>query len=306
MISKIKDLVSPSPVTIALKDLYFYSNDQQMSTQQQISRRLKPFFTSQINKVQFLEQLIQILSNILEIEGMYFQKIKILILAHIIISSQTARNEFSKFLLSSTIDINLKQEDYSSQQYLLLCQKYFCYIYKLAANTTLISEDVQKPQDDYMIYFTLANQCYSGLQLQPLMESIKPQCPLIANIVKFLYQDLQDIYTFILKDVKYLISRDQTREKQREQLQELYKECYTLQDKLLDFYKFNRSFPHYGNIMPPQSILFKCNLQTEGNQQRTKEIPKTTKHSMAKVIQFHSRPLSPKNENLQTTQNHFM
>ncbi|CAD8108047.1 unnamed protein product [Paramecium sonneborni] len=230
-----------------------------------------------------------------------------LLLVHIIISSQVARSDFSKIIINTKLNINIKANDGTDHLIGQLCQSYYCYIYKLASQTTLINEDFANSQDDLMIYFTLSNQCYIGMNTQRLIEIIiNEQVPndIIAHLVKFLYYDIQDIFIFILKDVKYLIEKNPNLITNKQQLLELYKECQFLQARMLNFYKFNRIFPHFNQIMPPHSIQIKNTvLNSVLDEKQIESVPRSNPHNIReplsvknseKKIYDYPRPFSPK------------
>ncbi|CAD8093096.1 unnamed protein product [Paramecium primaurelia] len=314
MIMKIKQFLNDNTATqainkviMALSDLKLIVNDTQFMSQLEISNRLKQFFINDQTKMLFLNQFLQVVGDHLQQKENFYVKLKMLLLVHIIISSQVARADFSKMIINTKLTINIKANDGTDNLIGQLCQSYYCYIYKLASQTTLINEDFGKPQDDLMIYFTLSNQCYIGMNMQRLIETINnEQLPndIIAHLVKFLYFDIQDIYIFILKDVKYLIEKNPNLINNKQQLLELYKECQSLQARMLTFYKFNRIFPHFNQIMPPHSIQIKCailNLVIEDKQiQETSKFnahkirePLSVKNSEKKT-QDYTRPFSPK------------
>ncbi|CAD8085058.1 unnamed protein product [Paramecium primaurelia] len=316
MITKLKQLINDNtvgqtnnPVLTALRDLKLNSNDTQFTQQVEISKRLKHFFANDQSKSQFLKSLLIIVGDYLQQERNFYIKLKMLLLVHIIISSQVARAEFSKMIINTKLIINIKSQEDIENLHGQLCQSYYCYIYKLAAQTTLINEEFNKPQDDLMIYFTLSNQCYIGMNMQQLIERINQDHEpnhVMAHLVKFLYFDIQDIYIFILKDVKYLIEKNPTLIGNRQQLLELYKECQSLQTKMLSFYKFNRFFPHFNQIMPPHSIQIKASVLNSIIEEKplikqssiksgSHEIrePLSVKNSDRK-FQEYNRPFSPK------------
>ncbi|CAD8117533.1 unnamed protein product [Paramecium sonneborni] len=318
MITKLKQFINDnsvpnanSPVLTALRDLKLNTNDTQFTQQGEISKRLKHFFANDQSKSQFLKQLLIIVGDYLQQEKNFFVKLKMLLLVHIIISSQVARAEFSKMIINTRLIINIKSKDELENVLGQLCQSYYCYIYKLAAQTTLINEEFNKPQDDLMIYFTLSNQCYIGMNMQQLIEKMNKEYdpnPVMAHLVKFLYFDIQDIYIFILKDVKYLIEKNPSLICNKQQLLELYKECQSLQSKMLSFYKFNRLFPHFNQIMPPHSIQIKASVlngiieekavvKQFGYKQGSYDIrePLSVKNSDRKVKEY-NRPFSPKSK----------
>ncbi|CAK57636.1 unnamed protein product (macronuclear) [Paramecium tetraurelia] len=314
MISKIKQFFNDNTadsainkLLLALTDLKLIVNDTNFISQLQISNRLKPFFANDQTKILFLNQLLQVVGDHLQQQEKFYVKLKMLLLVHIIISSQVARADLSKMIINTKLTINIKANDGSDNMIGLLCQSYYCYIYKLASQTTLINEDVGKPQDDLMIYFTLSNQCYIGMNMQRLIETINnEQVPndIIAHLVKFLYFDIQDIYIFILKDVKYLIEKNPSLIINKQQLLELYKECQSLQTRMVIFYKFNRIFPHFSQIMPPHSIQIKnAVLNSVLEEKQTQAFPKSNQNEIReplsvknadKKIQDFTRPLSPK------------
>ncbi|CAD8175571.1 unnamed protein product [Paramecium pentaurelia] len=314
MITKIKQFFNENTsvsainkLTLALSDLKLIVNDTNFMSQLQISNRLKHFFTNDQTKILFLNQLLQVVGDHLQQKEKFYVKLKMLLLVHIIISSQVARADLSKIIINTKLTINIKANDGTDNLIGQLCQSYYCYIYKLASQTTLINEDFGKPQDDLMIYFTLSNQCYIGMNMQRLIETINnEQVPndIIAHLVKFLYFDIQDIYIFILKDVKYLIEKNPNLIINKQQLLELYKECQSLQTRMVTFYKFNRIFPHFSQIMPPHSIQIKNSVLnsvledkqiqafSKSNQNEIRE-PLSVKNSDKKFNDY-TRPLSPK------------
>ncbi|CAK76807.1 unnamed protein product (macronuclear) [Paramecium tetraurelia] len=253
MINKIKEYMSNTqPVVDALKDLHIYSNDNQFQSQQLISNRLRSFFETQQSKKLFLQSLFEVVQKESVQEGNLQRKFKILLLLHIILSSQVGRSELSKILISK--QVNLKTQNPISSKLGVVCQHYYHYLYKLASQTTFINEEVV--DGDLLIYFTLSNQCYIGMGMQKIIENVDSfqTNPLLANIIKFIYYDLQDIFIFILKDIKCLIENKEETKYSREQMLELYKECQVLQKRMLDFYRFNRHFDHFQQIMPPYSL----------------------------------------------------
>ncbi|CAD8086969.1 unnamed protein product [Paramecium sonneborni] len=253
MINKIKEyLLNTQPVVNALKDLNIYSNDNQFQSQQMISNRLRSFFENQQSKKKFLKQLFEVVQKESGEEGNLQRKFKILLLLHIILSSQVGRSELARILISKQLFI--KTENTITSKMDQVCQLYYNYLYKLASQATFINEEVM--DGDLLIYFTLSNQCYIGMSMQKSVESIDQfvSNPLLGHVIRFIYYDLQDIFIFILKDIKSLIESREYIKYKREQMLELYKECQILQKKMLNFYCFNRHFEHFQQIMPPYSL----------------------------------------------------
>ncbi|CAD8092200.1 unnamed protein product [Paramecium sonneborni] len=253
MINKIKEYMSNTqPVVDALKDLNIYSNDNQFQSQQIISNRLRQFFESQQSKKQFFQSLFEVVQKESIQEGNLQRKFKILLLLHIILSSQVGRSELSRILISKQLII--KTQNTISSKLGQVCQLYYHYLYKLASQTTFINEEVV--DGDLLIYFTLSNQCYIGMSMQKCIECVDQfeSNPLLGHIIRFIYYDLQDTFIFILKDIKILIENRENVKYSREQMLELYKECQILQKRMLDFYRFNRYFQHFQEIMPPYSL----------------------------------------------------
>ncbi|CAD8107554.1 unnamed protein product [Paramecium sonneborni] len=258
-------------------------------------------------QILFLNQLLQLVGHYLQQQENFWVKLKLLVIIHIIISSQVARSDFSRMIINTKLNINIQANNETDNLIAQLCQSYYCYIYKLASQTTLLNEDFGKPQDDLMIYFALSNQCYIGINMQRLLETIiNQQVPndIIAQLVKFTYFDIQDIYIFILKDVKYLIEKNPNLISNKQQLLELYKECQSLQAKMLIFYKFNRIFPHFNQIMPPHSIQIKYSvLNSVIEDKKIQAVPRSNPHEIREPLsvknsqaKFHDypRPFSPK------------
>ncbi|CAD8181289.1 unnamed protein product [Paramecium octaurelia] len=251
MITNFKEFVNNSqPILDALRDLNIFDNNYEFQSQQQISIRLKSFFVNAQTKKQFLKSLFKIFERETQKEGNFQIKLKLLLLLHLILSSQVARAELSKILISKQINIQINNTTLGK-----VCQQYYFYLYKLASQTTFINEDVIN--GELLIYFTLSNQCILGISIQSQIEEVDSFSTnyLLANTVKFIYYDLQDIAIFIMKDVKSLIENQYDSKQNKLQILELYKECQVLQQKMLSFYRFNRNFSHFSQIMPPFSLV---------------------------------------------------
>ncbi|CAD8084714.1 unnamed protein product [Paramecium primaurelia] len=251
MITNFKEFVNNSqPIIDALRDLNIFDTDNEFQSQQQISIRLKSFFENSQTKKQFLKSLFKIFEKESQKDGNLQVKLKLLLLLHLILSSQVARAELSKILISKQINIQINNTTLGK-----VCQQYYFYLYKLASQTTFINEDVIN--GDLLIYFTLSNQCNLGISIQSQIEIVESfqSNILLANTVKFIYYDLQDIAIFIMKDVKQLIENQYDSKQNKLQILELYKECQVLQEKMLCFYRFNRHFSHFSQIMPPFSLV---------------------------------------------------
>ncbi|CAD8068639.1 unnamed protein product [Paramecium primaurelia] len=251
MITNFKELPSNSQTIInALKDLNILDNNNEFQSQQQISIRLQSFFENAQQKSQFLKSLFKIFEKETQEEGNLQKKLKLLLLLHILLSSSIARSELSKIFISKQINIQINNTTLGK-----VCQQYYFYLYKLASQTTFINEDVIN--GDILIYFTLSNQCNLGISIQSLIEDVESfqNNQLIGNIVKSIYYDLQNIAIFIIKDVKSLIENQHNIKQNKLHILELYKECQVLQQKMLGFYRFNRHFSHFNQIMPPFSLI---------------------------------------------------
>ncbi|CAD8174550.1 unnamed protein product [Paramecium octaurelia] len=137
----------------------------------------------------FLQSLFEAVEKESDQEGNLQRKFKILLLLHIILSSQVGRSELSKILISK--QLNIKTPNQISSKLGLVCQQYYHYLYKLASQTIFIHEEVV--DGDLLLYFTLSNQCYIGMSMQKIIENVDSfqSNLLLANIVKFIYYDLK-------------------------------------------------------------------------------------------------------------------
>ncbi|CAD8098286.1 unnamed protein product [Paramecium sonneborni] len=298
MITNSKELNSNSqPIMNALRDLNIFDQDNEFQSQQSISIRLKSFFENISTKKQFLKSLFKIVEQEIQEKGNLQKQLKLLLLLHIILSSQVARSEQSKIFISKQINIQTNNTTLGK-----VCQQYYFYLYKLASQTTFINEDVIN--GDILIYFTLSNQCNLGISIQSQIENVEQfqTNQLLGNIVKYIYYDLQDIAIFIMKDVKSIIENQQEIQQNKLQILELYKECQVLQQKMLSFYRFNRHFQHFSQIMPPYSLvveqhylkelqenkpkIYSLKHLSKLNQEHTKNIPQTSKQRQRIKFEF--------------------
>ncbi|CAD8174548.1 unnamed protein product [Paramecium octaurelia] len=87
---------------------------------------------------------------------------------------------------------------------------------------------------------------------------------------------------------------------------ELYKECQILQTRMLEFYRFNRHFEHFQQIMPPYSLpinkesigqLFNSQPKVNSLQQiinlqenhHTRQQPQTSKQKNTQKFEFQEK-----------------